>query len=30
MELRSDPEMLCVVRNALGQLAAMMGFSEAE
>lgn len=30
MELRSDPEMLSVVRNALGQLAAMMGFSEAE
>jgi len=30
MELRSDPEMLCVVRNALGQLATMLGFSEAE
>ena len=30
MELRSDPEMLCVVRNALGQLAAMLGFSETE
>lgn len=30
IELRSNPEMLCVVRNALGQLAAMQGFSEAE
>ncbi len=30
MELRSNPEMLCVVRNALGQLAAMLRFSEAE
>ena len=30
IELRSNPEMLCVVRNALGQLAAMLGFSEAE
>ena len=30
MELRSDPEMLCVVRNALGQLAATLGFSEPE
>src|SRR5229473_6189798 len=30
MELRSDPEMLCVVRDALGKLAAMLGFSEPE
>jgi serine/threonine-protein kinase RsbW len=30
IELRSNPEMLCVVRNALGQVAAMQGFSEAE
>jgi serine/threonine-protein kinase RsbW len=30
MELRSNPEMLCVVRNALGQLAATLGFSETE
>jgi serine/threonine-protein kinase RsbW len=30
IELRSKPEMLCVVRNALGQIAAMQGFSEAE
>lgn len=30
IELRSNPEMLSVVRNALGQLAAMQGFSEAE
>jgi anti-sigma regulatory factor (Ser/Thr protein kinase) len=30
MELRSDPEMLCVVRNALGQLAAKLGFPEPE
>jgi serine/threonine-protein kinase RsbW len=30
MELRSNPEMLCVVRNALGVLAAKLGFSEAE
>jgi len=30
MELRSNPEMLCVVRNALGQLAATLGFSEPE
>jgi anti-sigma regulatory factor (Ser/Thr protein kinase) len=30
MELRSNPEMLCVVRQALGQLAAGLGFSEAE
>jgi serine/threonine-protein kinase RsbW len=30
MELQSDPELLCVVRNALGQLAAMLGFSEVE
>ena len=28
MELRSNPEMLGVVRNALGQLAATLGFSE--
>src|SRR5260370_2396988 len=28
MELRSNPEMLCVVRNALGQLAATLGSSE--
>ncbi len=30
MELRSNPEMLCVVRNALGELAATLGFSEPE
>jgi len=30
MELRSNPAMLCVVRNALGQLAATLGFSEPE
>jgi anti-sigma regulatory factor (Ser/Thr protein kinase) len=30
MELRSKPEMLGVVRQALGQLAAVVGFSEAE
>ena len=30
MELRSNPEMLCVVRHALGQLAAALGFSEPE
>ena len=30
IELQSNPEMLCVVRNALGQLAAMLGFSEPE
>jgi anti-sigma regulatory factor (Ser/Thr protein kinase) len=30
MELRSNPEMLCVVRQALGQLASAMGFSEKE
>src|SRR5260370_36126384 len=30
MELRSNPEMLCVVRQALGQLAATLGFSEPE
>jgi len=30
LELRSDPAMLCVVRNALGQLAETLGFSEAE
>ena len=28
MELRSDPDMLCVVRNALSELTAKMGFSE--
>lgn len=28
MELRSDPEMLCVVRNALGELTAKLGFPE--
>jgi anti-sigma regulatory factor (Ser/Thr protein kinase) len=30
MELRSNPEMLCVVRNALGELTAKLGFSEPE
>lgn len=30
MELRSNPEMLCVVRNALGQLAQTLGFPEPE
>jgi serine/threonine-protein kinase RsbW len=30
MELRSDPEMLCVVRNALSELTAKLGFSEPE
>ena len=30
MEFESNPEMLCVVRNALGQLAATVGFSESE
>jgi anti-sigma regulatory factor (Ser/Thr protein kinase) len=30
MELRSDPEMLSVVRQALGQLASTLGFSEKE
>jgi serine/threonine-protein kinase RsbW len=30
MELRSDPAMLCVVRNALGELAAKFGFSETD
>ena len=30
MELRSNPEMLCVVRTALGQLAQMLGFTDAE
>jgi serine/threonine-protein kinase RsbW len=30
MELQSNPEMLCVVRNALGELAAKLGFSETE
>ncbi len=30
MELRSNPEMLCVVRNALGQLAQTLGFAEPE
>ena len=28
MELRSDPDMLCVVRNALSELTAKLGFSE--
>lgn len=28
MELRSNPEMLCVVRNALSELTAKLGFSE--
>ncbi len=30
IELRSNPEMLCIVRNALGQLAAMLGFAETD
>src|SRR6266516_2149319 len=30
MELRSNPEILCVVRNALGQLAQTLGFLEPE
>jgi anti-sigma regulatory factor (Ser/Thr protein kinase) len=30
MELRSNPEMLCVVRNALGELAQTLGFPEPE
>jgi anti-sigma regulatory factor (Ser/Thr protein kinase) len=30
MELRSNPEMLCVVRTALGQLAQTLGFAEPE
>jgi serine/threonine-protein kinase RsbW len=30
LELRSNPEMLCVVRHALGQLAEILGFSTAE
>jgi anti-sigma regulatory factor (Ser/Thr protein kinase) len=30
MELRSNPEMLCVVRNALGQLTQQLGFPEPE
>jgi len=30
MELQSNAEMLCVVRNALGQLAATLGFNESE
>lgn len=30
MELRSNPETLCVVRNALGELAHTLGFPEAE
>jgi serine/threonine-protein kinase RsbW len=30
MELRSNPEMLCVVRNALAQLAQTLGFPEPE
>src|SRR5260370_10795508 len=28
MELRRNPEMLCVVRNAVGELTAKLGFSE--
>ena len=28
IELQSNPEMLCVVRNALGELAAKLGFPE--
>jgi len=28
MELRSNPEMLCVVRNALSELTAKLGFAE--
>jgi serine/threonine-protein kinase RsbW len=28
MELRSNPEMLCVVRNAVGELTAKLGLSE--
>ena len=30
LELRSDPEMLCVVRAGLGQLTEKLGFPEAE
>ena len=30
VELRSNPETLCIVRNALGQLAQTLGFSETE
>jgi serine/threonine-protein kinase RsbW len=30
MELPSNPDMLCVVRNALAELAAKLGFSEPE
>lgn len=30
MELRSNPETLCIVRNALGQLAQTLGFSETD
>ena len=30
LELQSNPEMLCVVRHALGQLAETLGFSNAE
>jgi anti-sigma regulatory factor (Ser/Thr protein kinase) len=30
MELHSNPEMLCVVRNALSELTAKMGFSESD
>jgi anti-sigma regulatory factor (Ser/Thr protein kinase) len=30
LELRSNPEMLCVVRNALGQLTQELGFPEPE
>jgi serine/threonine-protein kinase RsbW len=30
MELRSNPEMLCVVRGALAQLTESLGFSESE
>ena len=30
IELRSNPEMLCIVRNALSQLAAMLGFAETD
>lgn len=29
MELRSNPEILCVVRNAVGELVKSMGFPEA-
>jgi serine/threonine-protein kinase RsbW len=30
MELQSNPDMLCVVRNALAELTAKLGFSETE